>query len=89
MSIYIYIYLHQYTYIYMSIYNIYIYIMFLSMTSQLYNSLGEAPLVSQVKMWHRFLTAIPPSDDRRREVHHAVAQSAAETSDEAFAQYLL
>jgi hypothetical protein len=40
-------------------------------------------------MWHRFLTAIPPSDDRRREVHHAVAQSAAETSDEAFAQYLL
>ena len=55
--------------------------MFLSMTSQLYNSLGEAPLVSQVKMWHRFLTAIPPSDDRRREVHHAVAQSAAETSD--------
>ena len=63
--------------------------MFLSMTSQLYNSLGEAPLVSQVKMWHRFLTAIPPSDDRRREVHHAIAQSAAETSDEAFAQYLL
>ena len=60
------------------------------MTSQLYNSLGEAPLVSQVKMWHRFLTAIPPSDDRRREVHHAVVEtSAAETSDEAFAQYLL
>lgn len=51
--------------------------------------IGVVHFSGEVKMWHRFLTAIPPSDDRRREVHHAVAQSAAETSDEAFAQYLL
>eukprot|EP00435_Cladocopium_sp_Y103_P054929 s38_g18.t1 len=52
--------------------------------------IGVVHFSGEVKMWHRFLTAVPPSDDRRREVHHAATSATtSEESDEAFAQYLL
>lgn len=50
--------------------------------------IGVVHFSGEVKMWHRFLTALPPSDDQRREVHHAAVDRGT-TSDEEFARQLL
>ena len=52
------------------------------------------PTRGEVKMWHRFLAAAVPSDDRRREVKHCLAEAETAESetaagDQDFAEHLL